>query len=151
MYTILRTRDKRVLYKCNIQISPLVFDPARLLSIGLLHSLNRSMCAAIFPHETTTTGCLGFFLHTSSMPLALRALTRKRPRLLSQCTYIVLWWLSLSVSHQFATHEIYCCIHKQKESSGSVQIYSLYSTCNAKMSMYTLHSLHYVQLMSASV
>ena len=33
----------------------------------LLHSLNRSMCAAIFPHKITTSVCLGFFLHTSSM------------------------------------------------------------------------------------
>ena len=29
------------------------------------------MCAAIFPHKTTTSGCLGFFLHTSSMTFCI--------------------------------------------------------------------------------
>ena len=53
--------------KCNIQISPHIFDPVRLLSTRLLHSLNRSMCVAIFPHKTKKSVCLGFFLHTSSM------------------------------------------------------------------------------------
>ena len=53
--------------KCNIQISPHIFDPACLLSTRLLHSLNRSKCAAIFPHKTTMSVCFGFFLYTSSM------------------------------------------------------------------------------------
>ena len=55
--------------KCNIQISPLIFYPARLLSTCLLHRLKdkEAMCAAISTHKTTTTVCLGFFLHTSSM------------------------------------------------------------------------------------
>ena len=48
-------------------MSPHIFDPARLLSTRLLHSLNRSMCTAIYPQKTTTSVCLGFFLHTSSM------------------------------------------------------------------------------------
>ena len=65
----------------NLQISPHIFDPARLLSTCLLHSLNRSMCVAIFPHKTMTSVCLGFFLHTSSMltphhlPLILHTLS----------------------------------------------------------------------------
>ena len=29
--------------------------------------LLEAMCVEIFPHKTTTTVCLGFFLHTSSM------------------------------------------------------------------------------------
>ena len=54
--------------KCNIQIFPHICDPdGGLLSTRLLHSLNRSMCGAIFPHKTTTSVCLGFFFHTSSM------------------------------------------------------------------------------------
>ena len=40
---------------CNIQISPHNFDPVRLLSIRLLHSLNRSMWVAIFPQKAMTT------------------------------------------------------------------------------------------------
>ena len=51
---------------CNIQISPHNFDPARLLSIRLLHSLNRSMWVAIFPQKATTTVCLGFCINPSS-------------------------------------------------------------------------------------
>ena len=45
-----------IYYKiCNIQISPHNFDPALLLSIRLLHCLNRSMWVAIFPQKATTT------------------------------------------------------------------------------------------------
>ena len=34
----------------------------------LLHAvLIEAMCAEIFPHKTTTTVCLGFCFHTSSM------------------------------------------------------------------------------------
>ena len=55
--------------KCNIQIPPppLNFDPACLLTICLLHRLNRSMWVAIFPHKAATTVCLGFFINPSSM------------------------------------------------------------------------------------
>ena len=53
--------------KCYIQISPHNFDPACLLTICLLHSLNRSMWVAIFPQKATTTVCLGFFTNPSSM------------------------------------------------------------------------------------
>ena len=58
---------------CNIQIlvSPHNIDPARLLTIRLLHRLNRSMWVAIFPQKATTTVCLGFFINPSSMPMAL--------------------------------------------------------------------------------
>ena len=44
----------------NIQISPHIFDPDRLLSTRLLQSLRRSMWVAIFPQKATTTVCLGF-------------------------------------------------------------------------------------------
>ena len=33
--------------------------------------LVEAMCAAIFPHKTTTTVCLGFCFHTSSMAALL--------------------------------------------------------------------------------
>ena len=52
---------------CNIQITPHNIDPARLLTICLLHRLNRSMWMAIFPQKATTTACLGFFINPSSM------------------------------------------------------------------------------------
>ena len=72
--------NQSIIKKCTIQIFPHIFDPARLLSTRLLlYSLNRSMCAAIFPQITTTSVCLGFFLHTSSMPKTYRrAIERSR-------------------------------------------------------------------------
>ena len=54
---------KNVIYK----YPPHILDPARLLSTGRLHSLNRSMWVAIFPQKATTTVCLGFSLHPSSL------------------------------------------------------------------------------------
>ena len=48
-------------------VYPHNFDPARLTSIRLLHSLNRSMLVAIFPQKARTTVCLGFFINPSSM------------------------------------------------------------------------------------
>ena len=45
---------------------PLNVDPARLVTICLLHIL-RSMWVAIFPQKATTTVSLGFFIKPSSM------------------------------------------------------------------------------------
>ena len=59
IYSIL----KNVIYK----YPPHIFYPARLLSTCLLHSLNSSMWAAIFPQKAATTVCLGFSLDPSSM------------------------------------------------------------------------------------
>ena len=42
-----------------MQISPHIFDLAHLLSTRLLH---RSLCAAIFPHTTSTSACLPWLL-----------------------------------------------------------------------------------------
>ena len=43
-------------------------------------------------------------------------------------------------------------VSTNKRSQAEVfKVYSHYSICNAIMTMYTLHSLHYVQLMSAGV
>ena len=52
---------------CNIQTSPHKFDPARLLSIRLLHRLYGNMWDVIFPQKSTTIVCLGFFINPSSM------------------------------------------------------------------------------------
>ena len=52
---------------CNIQISRHNFDPARLLSILLLHNLNSSRWAAIFSQKATTIVYLAFCIHPSSM------------------------------------------------------------------------------------
>ena len=50
---------------CNIQISPNNFDPARLLSICLLHSLNKvEACGGHFPPESNDDS-LPWFLYKS--------------------------------------------------------------------------------------
>ena len=55
--------------ECNIQIPlPLNFDPARRVTICLLHRLDKSMWVAIFPQKAATTVFLGFFINPSSMP-----------------------------------------------------------------------------------
>ena len=56
---------------CNLQTYPHNFDPVRLLSICLLHRLYRIMWAAIFPQKSTTIVCLGFFINSSSILLAV--------------------------------------------------------------------------------
>ena len=55
-------------------LSPHNNDPASLLTIGLLHRLNRSMWVAIFPQKATMTVCLGFFINPSSMFVSLSLL-----------------------------------------------------------------------------
>ena len=53
---------------CNIQISPHNFDPARLLSVCLLHSLNIctvSMWVAIFHQKAKTIYSLSWLLYKS--------------------------------------------------------------------------------------
>ena len=72
-------------------------DPARLLSTRLQHSLNRSLCVAIFPHKTTTSVCLGFFLHTSSMVFSLRCCHQQEELSL---LYIVKKKLSSDTNHK---------------------------------------------------
>ena len=43
--------NRSIKKECNIQIFPLIFDPACLLSTRLLHSLNRSHVRGNFPPE----------------------------------------------------------------------------------------------------
>ena len=72
---------------CNIQTSPHNFDPARLLSIRLLHSLNRSMWVVIFPQKARTTVCLGFYINPSSMSPPLISWTFMFTPVQSPCSY----------------------------------------------------------------
>ena len=64
---ILLKTNRSIIKKYYTNIPPHNFDPARLLTIHLLHSLNRSMWVAIFPQKVTPTVCLGFFINPSSM------------------------------------------------------------------------------------
>ena len=65
--------ENKLIYnkKSNIQISPPHFLPCLPFINSSATRLNRSMWVAIFPQKATTTVCLGFSLHPSSMPSTL--------------------------------------------------------------------------------